>query len=311
MELCIIKVNMGNCLSEIGKKTLNDLLKSLFETQSNEISQDLFGDDKISWKLRSALRIYVNSSNSLSANLNEISNNYDECQFGNTEEISEDFDLVLCDAPNYTDNITIRQLNSCFKKLSQDGICISILKNVDQLKRLSASNYFKRKGIHPGSVIKLPDEFWSQTPWGTILVIFLKSDELRQVCFARLVVSDIESNIDFLVGRHRGNYLGPPFEKFISFVEEFGEREIPNLIQLAREMHLTGESLSTGILDGITIFPGFEIWEIVELSSGATEFSYYEKFRLSDLLLSIDGAKTVKKSQKTWYIFPKNIISST
>ena len=110
-----------------------------------------------------------------------------------------------------------------------------------------------------------------------------------------------------LASRHRGYYLGASdYHKFIDSVP----RDLPNLIEIQHERNFTGENLSSGILDALECFPGFEVWELIEQSNTPSmDYASYEKFYLRDLCEDVEEGE-LNHSDKLQNLFiPKKIVS--
>ena len=296
-----------------GHEAIQFLVEQLCKTETNEDAHFSYGDPEVSWKILDILRIFDSQQNfDLVPDVAEYEISTEEVSLeliknGNFKRANSSHDLIICDFINYTDESAVENLENCFDSLANNGVCLAFLKSYEQLKRLEADGFWEAKSIYPSCVINIPNDCFEHTGYFSprILTLFVKSDKFRLLCFGNLQISDFYFNCKELVSRHRGYYLGEPdFEKF----QSISKRNLADLIQLQHERNFTGESLSTGILDTLPNFPGFEIWEMIETSSKPIQdYESYEKFILRDLIKS--STTTAENDIENIY-FPKAIFGS-
>jgi len=268
--------------------TVVDIIEHLFSSTTNNKTAFLTGDEEKSWEYNT-VAIITETQNKIatpSSKIEIVTN------INNLSQKIYDF-IFLVDHLNMNIEKQIRNISTY---MHSESLFIGLSPSLPRLKSYSnevrsseseIGTIYDKLGLHPTSVINTSTAYGNRE---LFVICLMQGDKFRRSNFVRYIETDTDDNLEYISGRHRGEYLGKKdyndYRKVAARSAEYILREIKN------NKDFTEDNPQIGILETFIDFPGFDFWDFVSNTPEVeSEFQDHEILLLKDVAIAFNLIK--------------------
>ena len=255
------------------------------------VLESLVNDPEEYWNYQSVL--HYRCAEVLTNNLDERGISIDRLPpSAKVDDIPSDkyWDIIFLTDVSFRNSV-LDDLWSLSSHLSDDGICVALVSDLKWIKDKYGNGTFKENNLLPTCVLRLPPNPWIKSLGPCYLVCFARRSIFNLTLFLDYEINGHEDNLCFFYESHK-SVDGDEFRdaEALEFYLETYARDVNYLLDEVNVSRFPeDESLTIGIKEHLSAFPGFETWKfLTSLGDLDSDYKGFRRVLLKDISSAIN-----------------------